>query len=108
MEDRALRDGTREFCRRTLTDKAMRMIKGKIVMKHPPSLRTMKVGRRNFQKIYTCGNQPPQKGMNGSRQAFFLVSELRSFQKSLLPTFTFFSFLFRGLHVSLQIGSLSS
>ena len=108
MEDRALRDGTSEFRRRTLTDKAMRMIKGKVDMKHPPSLRTMKVGRRNFQKIYICGNQSPQKGVSGSRQAFFLVSELRSFQKSLLPSFTVLSFHFLGLHVSLQIGPLSS
>ena len=61
MEDRALRDGTREFCRRTLTDKAMRTIKGKIGMKHPPSLRTMKVGRRNFQKIYNVKINPLRK-----------------------------------------------
>ena len=70
MEGRALRDGTREFCRRTLNDKEMKDDKGKFEMKPPPSLRIMKVG----------GNQSPQKGMSGGGQAFFLVSELRTFQ----------------------------
>ena len=70
----------KNFAEERWMTKKWRMIKGNFEMKHPPSLRTMKVGRRDFQKIYICGNQSPQKGMNGRRQAFFLVSDLRTFQ----------------------------